>query len=425
MCKTEWPLHSLVIAMVCLRTARVRPGPLLAYRHDMQICPPQRMRGSLSDHALLMHNEQHYSKDPYRLAEQLAEDQLLIADAILLWNEQRNAGAGRLLGRQQLGALEGAPFLDGHVYGLPGDHRARELIVLGDLHGCYSCLKAALLQSDFFLKVDRHRKDPHNQPDVKFVLLGDYIDRGRFSYDGVLRAVLQLFVSLPEYVYVLRGNHEHYIDMGDRVVGTVLNGEALETFQYHLPRQMFDVFRACFEAMPNMLVAGRTLYVHAGIPRDATLAAKWQDCSSLNDPDLRFEMMWSDPADDEWISTAVQRTNVRFPFGRQQFRNFMQRIGCDVLVRGHGKVDEGFKIVYGGDDGGPRLLNLFSAGGPFNADLPRAANYRSVRPMALSIVEQAGGPICVPWEIDYLPFNHPSYNGFMRQPAEIEFRSAP
>ena len=28
-----------------------------------------------------------------------------------------------------------------------------ELIVLGDLHGCYACLKAALLQSEFIERV--------------------------------------------------------------------------------------------------------------------------------------------------------------------------------------------------------------------------------------------------------------------------------
>jgi len=43
------------------------------------------------------------------------------------------------------------------------------------------------------------------------VLLGDYIDRGRFSYNGVLRAVMQLFLAAPEHVFPLRGNHEYYI----------------------------------------------------------------------------------------------------------------------------------------------------------------------------------------------------------------------
>ena len=46
-------------------------------------------------------------------------------------------------------------FLDGHVYvhpAVPG--KVYELTVLGDLHGCYSCLKSALLQADFFAKLE-------------------------------------------------------------------------------------------------------------------------------------------------------------------------------------------------------------------------------------------------------------------------------
>ena len=41
----------------------------------------------------------------------------------------------------------------------------------------------------------------------------------------------------------------------------------------------------------------RTLFVHAGIPREDTLAEKWHDLASLNDPDIRFQMLWSDPSD--------------------------------------------------------------------------------------------------------------------------------
>ena len=44
--------------------------------------------------------------------------------------------------------------------------------VLGDLHGCYSCLKAALLQADFFRKVQAWHDDPANNPKMVAVLLG-------------------------------------------------------------------------------------------------------------------------------------------------------------------------------------------------------------------------------------------------------------
>jgi hypothetical protein len=321
---------------------------------------------------------------------------------------------GRLAGKQRVDDLTGPPGLDGHVYVLPDDGRDLELIVLGDLHGCYSCLKAAVLQSDFLAKVAARQN-------VKLVFLGDYVDRGRFSFDGILRAVLQLFMALPDNVIVLRGNHEYYVDMGDRVSPGVAPAEAIATYAPYMPKAMFDTYRVLFEAMPTSLLAGRTLFVHAGIPRDATLAAKWRDLSSLNDPELRFEMMWSDPSNSNFVPAELQKANARFPFGKQQFQSFMERIGCNALVRGHEKIDEGFKKVW--DLGGLVLLNLFSAGGRTNNDLPENASYRSVTPMALTLVRRGGVTTATPWPIEWEPYNQPANNGFMRARPEIEFRS--
>ena len=382
--------------------------------------PPRRMVGSMTDHPLLQLGEVHYSSDPAKLQPQIVGDHGLMTQAVAAWEAQRAAGAGRLTGKQKAAELTGAPFLDGWVYGIPDDGKDRELIVIGDLHGCYSCLKAALLQSDFFTKVAAHRADPAKNPDVKLVLLGDYIDRGRFSYDGILRAVLQIFVSMPENVVVLRGNHEYYVDLGDRVSGGVAPAEAIATLAPHMPKVMFDAFKYVFERMPSLLIVGKMLFVHAGIPRDETTAEKWRDLTTLNDADLRFQMMWSDPANANFIPAELQRQNARFPFGKQQFRAFMERIGCHTLVRGHEKIDEGFKKIY--EDGELLLLNLFSAGGRDNADLPENASYRSVTPMALTIRSAGGKTVLTPWPIEWQAWNQPAVNGFMRKPAEIAFR---
>ena len=158
------------------------------------------------------------------------------------------------------------PFLDGHVYVHPAEPgRVYELTVLGDLHGCYSCLKGALLQADFFAKLEAWKLD-RSKPEPKLILLGDYIDRGRFSYNGVLRTVMQLYLAAPEHVFLLRGNHEYYIEYRGRIYGGVKPAEAINTLIGHMPGEVFAEYMKMFEELPNMLFFDDLMFVHAGHP---------------------------------------------------------------------------------------------------------------------------------------------------------------
>jgi len=367
--------------------------------------------------------EEHYSSDPVRIRAQAGVDHELIVRTMAELDRQREGGTGRLAGHNTVDDFEsGEPFLDGHVYVHPVDETKRyQLIVLGDLHGCYSCLKASLMQADFFAKVEAYRLDPKHNPDVKLVLLGDYIDRGKFSYNGVLRTVMQLYLTAPEHVFVLRGNHEFYLEYNGRIYGGVRPAEAINTLMHHMPQEMFEAYMRLFEAMPNVLLFGKTMFVHAGIPRDADLREKYVDLSSLNDPDLRFQMLWSDPSEADFIPEELQAQNARFPFGKKQFERFMTQIGCTTLVRGHEKVIDGFRSVY--PEGAVRLLNIFSAGGDTNDDLPEDSSYRDVTPMALTMDIAEGVTTVTPWIIDYARYNDPDRNAFFRAPPEIEHKA--
>jgi hypothetical protein len=380
---------------------------------------PTKLEPREENHPFFQSFEHHYSSDPDTLRKQMEADLTVLQQAEAQFAAQRAAGEGRLSGKADLDALEGQEgFLDDHVYVMPPDQDDYELIVLGDLHGCYSCLKAALMQADFMEKVRRHRADPDNNPMIKLILLADHIDRGQFSYNGILRTVLKLFLAVPEYVYVLRGNHEYYIEYEGRVYGGVRPAEAINTLVDHLPERVFEQYLSFFDAMPNMLLFDRMLFVHAGIPRDALLEERWADLSTLNDPDVRFQMMWSDPSRADVIPDDLQAASARFPFGRNQFRSFMSRIGANLLVRGHEKVNAGFKNVYPNDDD-VRLFTVFSAGGVANDDIPADSNYRDVRPMALTIKKQGGEIKATPWSIDYKRYQSPELNAFFQRAPEI------
>jgi uncharacterized tellurite resistance protein B-like protein len=394
---------------------------ILKDQNRVAITDPLAVRTRLEDHPFFSGFEQHYSADPQRLRQQAAGDLELMKRFVAKLEQQRMAGTNRLAGKKTVAEFIGEkPFLDGHVYVHPVvPDRVYELTVLGDLHGCYSCLKGALLQADFFAKLEAWKLD-HEKPEPKLVLLGDYIDRGRFSYNGVLRAVMQLFLAAPEHVFPLRGNHEYYIEYQGRIYGGVKPAEAINTLANHMPGEMFAEYMHMFEALPNMLFFDDLMFVHAGIPRDADVKAKLGDLSGLNDPDVRFQMLWSDPSSADYIPDDLQAQNARFPFGKHQFEAFMQRIGCTMMVRGHEKVDSGFKPIYSEQTS---LISLFSAGGADNADLPEDSSYRTVTPMAATIRLENGTAQVTPWLIDYKRFNDPKRNRFFASPPEIEHKA--
>lgn len=383
---------------------------------------PTTLEPAADNHPFFSAFEHHYSADPDLIRKQIDADLKLLDQARELWDGQRSRGKGQLDGKLTVADVTGEGFLDGHVHVVPvAPDQDFELIVVGDLHGCYSCLKAVIMQSDFMEKVRRHRTDPANNPDVRLVLLGDYIDRGRFSYNGVLRTALKLQLTVPDNVFMLRGNHEYYIEYQGRVYGGVKPAEAINTLTPLLPTEVFERYLNFFEDIPNMLLFDNMLFVHAGIPRDSLIEERWKDLSTLNDPDVRFQMLWSDPSKADVIPDDLQQSSARFPFGRVQFRNFMARIGCSLLVRGHEKINAGFRDMYEDDD--VRLLTVFSAGGAANEDIPLDSNYRDVRPMALTISRTDGETTVTPWHIDYRRYQDPSLNAFFRSEPEVDIGS--
>ncbi|MEM7446932.1 MAG: metallophosphoesterase family protein [Myxococcota bacterium] len=391
--------------------------------HRITLSEPSEVEPATGAHAFFDQFEYHYSKDPSRIQKQIRADRDLLTEAIHLFDRQRREGEGRLKGASSVAAFAGLePFLDGHVYVHPIQPGQRyELTVLGDLHGCYSCLKGATLQSKFFERVNAYHENPETAPFPLLVLLGDYIDRGLFSLNGVLRTVLQLAICAPKHVVVLRGNHEYYLEYKGEVYGGVKPAEAIDTLKPHLPAEVFQHYMRLFEAMPNMLFFDRMLFVHGGIPRDRLIRERWKDMSTLNDPEVRFQMLWSDPSSADVIPAQLQQQSARFPFGKLQAAAFLLRLGCHTIVRGHERVDEGFRVVY--DDPRVKLWSLFSAGGEDNQDLPPDSSYRSVKPKALTISYRDSVAHAQPWGIDYSSFNDPEKNAFFKSKPEIDHKT--
>lgn len=383
---------------------------------NFRIEPKEKLAPNPEEHPFLARFERAYASDSAAFATQAASDLALVRKVHATLEAQRAAGAGKLAGAKTFRDFAGQDsFLDGHVYVVPPiPGQDYEVIVIGDLHGCYSCLKAVLQQTNFLAKAQAFVDDPEHAPDTRLVLLGDYIDRGRFGFDGVLRTLLRLFVAAPHAVCLLRGNHEYYVEIQGKVLAPVRPAEAMMALKGIATNEFFSEFMGLFETLPNMLAFDETLFVHGGIPRDDTLAEKWKDLSSLNDPDLRFQMLWSDPSEADTVPSELQKSTARFSFGLHQLRSFLAKIGCTSLVRGHERIVEGFRTVYSASDA--TLVSLFSSGGANNLDLPETSNYREVTPMALTIRHRDGVSRVTPFVIDYEAYNDPTRNGFLKAP---------
>lgn len=394
-------------------------GALLAMAPGEVTVSPVVDERAQGDHQFFKQLEHHYSANPERIVKQVQADLTLAERAIAMLDERRAKGAGKLGTAQRVDELEGS-HLDGHIqWTKPQPGRVYDVVVLGDLHGCYSALKAGVMQTKFLERVEAYHKD-NSQPYPLLVFLGDYIDRGIFSLNGVLRSVLQLYVSAPDHVVPIRGNHEYYIEHQGQIYGGVKPAEAINTLKPYLPVDVFRRYMALYDALPNMYFLGRTMFVHGGIPRDRALKQKWKGLASLEDADLRFQMMWSDPSSADVIPAALQDASARFPFGRLQLQSFLQRVGCNVLVRGHEKIESGFKSHY---EGPFKLLTVFSSGGATNNDLPEGSSYRGVSPKGLRVVLRADGSVDFqPFALDWATYQDPSTNGFFAKPMEIEHK---
>jgi hypothetical protein len=411
----EVAFRDQIRALLHDRPSEPAPGPIAPT--SLKVTPAITLPFQGTSHPLLDKLERCYPAKRELRTTPSEADRHLANRAISTLMARGNLGQGKLAGVTNVGDISGQPFLDGHVLVQPPrPDKKYELIVLGDLHGCYSCLKGALMQSDFLRKAEAYVRDPENHPNVQLVFLGDYIDRGYFGTEGVLRAALTLYVNLPTQVHLLRGNHEYLVEVDGEIRSGVRPAEDIRQWLGVETKEQFRTYRNLFAHLPSTLIFGRTLFTHGGIPRDETLRKHYQDVSSLNEWAIRYEMMWSDPSSLEVVAPELQAQSARFSFGRRQFRRFMANLGAHTLVRGHQRVNEGFRDTVYEDD--LRLLTVFSAGGTKNRDLPDRCDYRLVTPKALTITWEEGEYTVIPWEIDYKTWSHPRRNSFLIQPRK-------
>jgi serine/threonine protein phosphatase 1 len=156
------------------------------------------------------------------------------------------------------------------------------LYAIGDIHGMSRQLRAL---------VDKCRHHAAGRP-MKFVFIGDYIDRGPDSR-GVIEFLMRLQTQRPDEATFLMGNHETLalsaVACSDFMDDWIENGGASTLRSYsaasaaELPGDHIEWLRS----LPLGCDDGQRFFVHAGInPENPLDEQDWQDLLWIREPFL-------------------------------------------------------------------------------------------------------------------------------------------
>lgn len=142
---------------------------------------------------------------------------------------------------------------------------------IGDVHGSYTKVANLL----------RHCMDHSGEHDARFVLLGDYIDRGKRSRD-VIRFLIDAQDTWPGKIICLKGNHEDMllgaIDRQDETMWLYNGGDTtLRSYGVSRAAEIPTEHLAWIERLPISYDDDRRFFVHAGIMPGIPLDQQRQD----------------------------------------------------------------------------------------------------------------------------------------------------
>ena len=224
---------------------------------------------------------------------------------------------------------------------LPHAAAGEKTVFVGDIHG----------QLHDLLRVLHSQKLGAG---LRYVFLGDIVDRGQWSIECVT-IVFLLKLCYPQSVFLLRGNHE--CPLINRVYG--FRDECLQRYGNEDGGRVWAHVNAAFQMMPLCAdVAGRIFCTHGGISKDLL---KKDSLKTLNSIDrnamltipsqgLACDLTWADPVDPE---DKNKRTHKRFApsdrgcsvvFSESVAQEFCAMHGFDFVCRAHQMVQDGYEF---------------------------------------------------------------------------------
>jgi serine/threonine-protein phosphatase 2B catalytic subunit len=169
---------------------------------------------------------------------------------------------------------------------------------------------------------------------LKYLFLGDYVDRGIYSVEVVL-LLMSLKLYFPTTVYLLRGNHESR-NMTEHFT---FREETLTKYD----EEVFELFMEFFDSMPLAATIEQKYFVtHGGIGPELKKLEQINKINRFQETPLEgifCDLLWADPAeDDKAASTTFQENDERecsYYFGKKSAKKLLDANKLMTIVRAH------------------------------------------------------------------------------------------
>ena len=201
------------------------------------------------------------------------------------------------------------------------------VIVCGDIHGQFYDLITLFQQGGEI-------------PNNKYIFMGDYVDRG-FNSVETLEYLLTLKLKYPNYITLLRGNHE------SRQISFTY-GFYEEINRKYGNTNPWKYFTELFDYIPlAAIIEGKIFCIHGGLSPYVSTVDQIRlinrKCEIPHDGAF-CDLMWSDP--DEIETWLISSRGAGWIFGWKVVNEFNRINNLDLICRAHQLVNEGFKYWF-------------------------------------------------------------------------------
>lgn len=188
-------------------------------------------------------------------------------------------------------------------------------------------------------------------PDVNYLFMGDYVDRGYYSVECVT-LLLCLKVRFRDRITITRGNHE------SRQI-TQVYGFYDECMRKYGNANVWQMFTDVFDYLPlTALVANSIFCLHGGLsPSIETLdhIRQIDRIKEVPHEGAMCDLLWSDP-DVMTQGWNVSPRGAGYTFGQNITEQFNHTNGLSLVSRAHQLVTEGYEWSHN-----QQVVTIFSA----------------------------------------------------------------